>query len=202
MSDFHFTSMHDPIKPLCLINDQTLPSHFSLRISGNRVGETTDYIQKTWKEICPEYPLVYEFYDDWFNSMYNKEEKLGKLLSVFTILAIIISSLGIWGMAYFSCEGRIKEICIRKIQGARISSIFFMLSREFILLVFISVILAGPVAWYIMNKWLDNFAYKIPVTIWYFVTAGAVALAVACIAVSYHTLKAALKNPVEALRYE
>jgi putative ABC transport system permease protein len=134
--------------------------------------------------------------------MYRSEERFAKTIGLFAVLAIVISCIGILGLAIFSSERRIKEIGIRKVNGAKISEVMTMLNRDFVKWVFIASVIAIPVSWYAMNKWLENFAYKTELSWWIFALAGLLALGIALLTVSFQSYKAAVKNPVESLRYE
>jgi ABC-type antimicrobial peptide transport system permease subunit len=160
-------------------------------------------IEETWKEVIPEYPFDYEFVDEDLDRMYRAEERLGKLLKYFTILAIIIACLGLFGLASFTAEQRTREIGIRKVMGSRVMSVMLLLSREFTILVLVSCILAIPAAWYVLKYgFLQNFEYRIPLVWWVFAGAAVTALGIALLTVSYQAARAALTNPAEALRYE
>jgi putative ABC transport system permease protein len=182
------------------------PKHWnttlSIRFTDKGTGPGLNLIRKTWDELLYGYPLRYQFYNDWFDSMYGSEERFAKTISLFALLAIVISCMGIFGLAVFSSERKSKEIGIRKVNGARISEIMLMLNNDFIKLVAIAFIIATPIAWYIMHKWLANFAYKTELSWWIFALSGLLAMTVAMLTVSWQSWQAATKNPVEALRYE
>jgi ABC-type antimicrobial peptide transport system permease subunit len=155
-----------------------------------------------YKTINPDYPFVYQFLDQEYEKLYRKEEVISKLSNAFAFLAIAISSLGLFGLVMFSAEQRTKEIGIRKVLGATASHIVALLSGDFLKIISISFIVAAPVAGYMMNRWLDGFAYKIPLAWWVFGVAGGVALLVAMLTISVQALKAAMANPVRSLRTE
>jgi putative ABC transport system permease protein len=202
VKDFHFATMHEKIEPLCIMFMVPRPSYISVRIAGNMVGNSMEYIQKVWKEFLPDYPLKYQFYDEWFDTMYRKEDKLAKTIGLFALLAISISCLGILGLAIFSSESRRKEIGIRKVHGADIKQLMIMLNLDYIKWVLIAFIIACPIALYLMNNWLEDFAYHTKIDWWvYFVSAFA-ALGIALLTVTWQTWHAATRNPIEALRYE
>lgn len=202
LDDFHISSTHNVIEPLAVLLDLRQPIHLSLKISGDHIGATMAYIQKSWKKALPEYPLEYQFYDDWFASMYEKEERFGRIISFFAILAISISCIGILGLAIFTSERRTKEIGIRKVNGASIENIVFLLTREFTTWVLIAFIIAAPLAYFAINTWLEDFAYRTEISWWVFAVSGLSALFIAWGTVGWQSLKAAMTNPVEALRYE
>ncbi|MBN1480737.1 ABC transporter permease [candidate division KSB1 bacterium] len=203
VNNFHFQSLRSSIEPLCILfPGDVYPTHLSIRISAGHISDTMQFIQKTWHEILPQYPLQYEFYDSWLDAMYREDEKLGTAIGLFASLAIVISCLGILGMAIFSTQKRTKEIGIRKVVGASVPEILFMLGTNFSKWVLLANIFAWPLAWYAMNTWLQNFAYRIDLTIWPFLLAGVLALLIALLTVSWQAIRAATANPVEALRYE
>ncbi len=203
VNDFHYSSLHDKIGPVCIIfTTKSNPTSLSIRFAANGIVPGMDFVRNEWQKILPGYPLKYQFYDEWFDSMYRSEEYFARTISIFALLAVVISCIGILGLAIFSSERRTKEIGIRKINGARISEILLMLNREFIILVTISYLIAVPIAWYSMHKWLQTFAYKTELKWWIFAVAGLLALIIALLTVSWQSWQAATRNPVEALRYE
>jgi putative ABC transport system permease protein len=203
VKDFHFSSLRSAIEPLCILfPEDVYPTHLSIRIADGQVRQTMQFIQNTWQEILPQYPLDYEFYDSWLDAKYRDDEKIGVAIGLFGTLAIVISCLGILGMAIFSTQKRTKEIGIRKVVGASIPNIFVMLTRRFTMWVLLANIFAWPLAWYVMNKWLQNFAYRIDLTFWPFLQAGLLAFIIALLTISWQVVRVAMANPVESLRYE
>jgi len=203
VKDFNFASLYNSITPLVIpISSRMGISHLTLRISPGNIPQTINALKETWKEVCPGHELNYQFYDQWLDSMYKGEERLAASISLFAILAIIISCLGILGLAEFSIKKRIKEIGIRKVNGAKVSEILTMLIKDFVKWVVIAFVIACPIAYYAMHKWLENFAYKTELSWWIFALAGLLALGIALLTVSWQSWKAATRNPVEALRYE
>jgi len=203
VNDFHYSSLHKTIGPVCIMfTSKSMPSAINIRFASNSVGAGMDNIKKLWEDILPSYPLKYQFYDEWFDSMYRAEEYFARTISLFAILAIVISCIGILGLAIFSSERRIKEIGIRKINGAKISEILLLLNREFISLVIIAYLIAVPIALYAMHKWLESFAYRTGINWWIYILSGLLALLIALVTVSWQSWRAATRNPVEALRYE
>ena len=203
VSDFHFRTLHDKIGPACIMfTPHYWPRAINIRFAENGIGQGMDFIQDKWQEILPGYPISYQFYDEWFDSMYRSEERFAKTISFFALLAIVISCIGILGLAIFSSERRIKEIGIRKVNGAKIWEVMLMLNRDFVKWVAIAFVIATPIAYYAMNKWLENFAYKTEMSWWIFALAGLLALGIALLTVSWQSWRAARRNPVEALRYE
>jgi putative ABC transport system permease protein len=202
VKDFHFESLHQKIEPLFMGNT---PGHFDdicVKISSDNVIHTMSLLKEKWKELFPRRSFDYFFLDDFFDSQYRAEEKLGYSVLCFSLLAIFIGCLGLFGLASFTAEQRTKEIGIRKVLGASVSRIVGHLSKEFMLLVVMANIIAWPVAWFAMSKWLQNFTYRIDMGWWIFILSGALALFIALLTVSYQAIKAAHANPVDALRYE
>jgi putative ABC transport system permease protein len=203
VSDFHFRTLHEEIGPAVIIfTPHYWPRAINIRFAQNGIGHGMGFIQEKWEEILPGYPISYQFYDEWFDSMYRSEERFSKTIAFFAILAIVISCIGILGLAIFSSERRIKEIGIRKVNGAKIWEVMVMLNIDFVKWVGIAFVIATPVAWYAMNHWLQNFAYRTELSWWIFALAGLLALSVALLTVSWQSWHAARRNPVEALRYE
>ncbi len=203
VKDFHYSSMREAIGPLCImITSGFRPLAINVKLEGNNIAQAMNSIKKTWQDLLPNYPFKYQFYDQWFDSMYRSEERFAKTIGFFAILAIVISCIGILGLAIFASERRIKEIGIRKVNGAKISEVMSMLNKDFVKWVIIAFIVATPIAYYAMNKWLENFAYKTSLSWWIFALAGALALGIALLTVSWQSWRAATRNPVEALRYE
>lgn len=200
VKDFNFKSLHTRIEPLIIGLESC--NTFYIKMRPNRIISTIEFVNKTYKSFNNPNPLYFHFLDDDFDNLYRSEQRIGKILSYFSFLAIIISCLGLIGLSSFMTERRTKEIGIRKINGAKSNEIFFLFSGEYIIWVFISIIIACPIAWYTMNKWLQNFAYRINISLWVFALSGVLALLIALLTVSFQSYRAASRNPVEALRYE
>jgi putative ABC transport system permease protein len=202
IEDFNTESLHSEIKPgAILFSDEDLTC-LSLRISSENVPKTLDYIGKVWKSMCPDLTLNYYFYDDMIEKQYLQERRLTSTIGASSGIAIFISCLGLLSMILFMVKRRTKEIGIRKINGARVLEVMLMLVKDFIKWVIIAFVIISPITWYVMHKWLQNFAYKTELRWWIFALAGIIALAIALITVSWQTWRAATRNPVEALRYE
>ncbi len=201
VGDFHFESLRDNIAPLVMRLGEDR-GHISFRIRTENIDKTLTQMKKEWNEFLPVQPFDYYFLDDRFDSMYRSERRIGEVIGVFAVLAVIIGCLGLFGLASFTAERRTKEIGIRKVLGASIPSIMKLLFREFIILIAIANIMAWPVAYYMMNRWLRGFAYRAPLSIWIFLTAGLAAILIALLTVSYQAVKSAVTNPVSSLRYE
>jgi putative ABC transport system permease protein len=204
ISDFHFESMHQKIVPLIFIEANTPNSYgrMSVKIAGGNIPVALSVIESTWKKFLPEVPYEYTFLDENFEKLYKSEQKQGTIFTVFACIAIFIACLGLFGLSAFSITQRIKEIGIRKVLGASVSSIVGLLSKDFLKLVAIAAIIAFPVAWYAMNNWLQDFAYRTNISWWIFIIAGIIAAAIALFTISFQAIKAALTNPVKNLRTE
>ncbi len=203
MKDFHFASLHDKVKPLVLRFGQN--DAWGQILVRTRPGETKQAIEgldKLCKELNPKFPFTYQFADQEYAKLYKSEQVIGKLSDWFSFLAIFISCLGLSGLAMFTAEQRRKEIGVRKVIGANVGDIVAMLSKDIVKLVIISAIIATPVAWLAMNKWLQGFAYRINVGWWIFFMSGTLALLIALATVSFQSIKAAMANPVKSLRTE
>jgi putative ABC transport system permease protein len=203
VNDFQYGSLHKTIGPVCIMFTPVgRPTSINIRFVVNRAGLGMDIIKDIWHKELPGYPIKYQFYDEWFNSMYQSEDRFSRTIGLFAALAITISCIGILGLSIFSSEQRTKEIGIRKINGARITEILFMLNKDFIVLVGIAFLIATPIEWYLMHRWLQTFAYRTEISWWIFVLSGLTALMIALLTVSWQSWMAATRNPVEALRYE
>lgn len=202
VKDFHYKSLHSKIEPLAILFQFGYQTNITIRIAPHNIGNTMENIQKIWRSILPACPFKYQFYDDWFDQMYRAEEKFAIAISTIAMLAIVISCIGILGLAIFSSERRTKEIGIRKVLGATIPNILAMLIKDFTKWILIANLIACPIAYYAMNKWLQNFAYRTPISWWIFILAGVLALVIALLTVSWQTIRTATANPVESLRYE
>jgi putative ABC transport system permease protein len=202
VKDFHFKSLHEKIEPLFLFMRESNYKYLAVKLNSFDISGSVDYIHKVWNKMVPDSPFEYIFYDNYYDQLYKKEAQFGKIIFIFSTIAILIACMGLFGLAAFYSERRTKEIGIRKVNGATISEIMAMLNREFIKWVFIAFIIATPVAWCAMHKWLQSFAYKTELSWWVFILAGTIALGIALLTVSWQSWRAATRNPVEALRYE
>jgi putative ABC transport system permease protein len=192
--------MHYKIEPLIMTLDPDI--EFFIRMKPDKVSSMVPYIKKTIQSFNLSYLLNFHFLADDYDNLYRTEQNMSKIIRYSSFLAIFISCLGLLGLSSFMTERRTKEIGIRKINGAKSYEIFTLLSGEYIIWVMISIIIACPIAWYAMNKWLQNFSYRIDISWWVFAMAGVIALLIAWITVSFQSYRAAGKNPIEALRYE
>ncbi|HEY6503040.1 MAG TPA: ABC transporter permease [Chitinophagaceae bacterium] len=205
INDFHFESMHQAIVPmiLCLFPaSQNSFNNVSIKIAGSNISSALTYFENTWKKYFPETPVDYTFLDQNFDRLYDAEQKQAKLFTVFAFVAIFIACLGLFGLSAFAISQRIKEIGVRKVLGADVSGIVGLLSRDFLKLVAIAAVPAFFIAWYFMEKWLRDFAYRIDMPWWVFILAGILAAIIAFITVSFQAIKAAMANPVKSLRTE
>ena len=202
IKDFHSKSLHEKISKTVLIIYPPIVGKVAVKVKAANISKAVQDIRTVWNKFSPDFPLDYNFLDENFEKMYKSEEKLSRLLWIFTAMAIFIGCMGLFGLAAFSAEQRVKEIGIRKVLGASVSNIVTLLSGNFVKLIILSLLIAGPVAWWVMNKWLEDFAYRISIGWLVFVIAGASAIIIAMITVSFHAIRAAVANPVESLRTE
>ena len=201
--DFNFESLHQRVLPIVLFTSSKANDYgrISIKISGNIQAALT-HIETTWKKFLPETPYDYTFLDERFADLYKSEQRQQTIFTIFSSIAIFIACLGLFGLSAFTITQRIKEIGIRKVLGASVGSIVNLISKEFLLLVIIASVIAFPIAGWVMNKWLEGFAYRIDISWWIFVTAAAAAIVIAFITVSFQAIKAAMANPVKSLRTE
>ncbi len=201
VENFHFESLRNNIAPVILFLREST-SMMSFRLSGNDIPGTIKYIKDGWCKFLPGQPFEYTFMDDSFDSLYKSEQRIGSIFASFAVLAIFIGCLGLFGLAAFISEQRTKEIGIRKVLGATVPSIIKLLSREFFILVVLANILAWPIAYILMNNWLQDFAYKASVNWVIFVSAGFISLTIALLTTSYQAVRVALTNPINSIKYE
>ncbi len=183
-------------------NIRRLFAYMGLKVRSKNLPETLAFLEKTWQKFLPDRPFEFEFVDDNLNNLYLEDQKVGQLVGTFALLTILVACLGLFGLAAFTAEQRTKEIGVRKVLGASVRSIILLLSKEFAKLVLIANVIAWPVAYFAIDDWLQNFAYRVDVAWWVFALAGVATLLIALGTVGYQALRAALSNPVEALRYE
>lgn len=203
LKDYHTHSLHEPIKPVIL--DVKEYEYFGVIIVRTQPGKTKEALAslaKVYKEINPQYAFAWQFIDQEYKSLYNSELIVSKLSVVFAVLAILISCLGLLGLVRFSAEQRTKEIGIRKVLGASISRIIVLFSKDFLQLVLLAFLIAAPLAWYVMQVWLQDFAYRIDISWWIFLSSGSIAVMTALLTVGYQAFKAAVANPLKNLRSE
>ncbi len=200
--DIYFSSVHHEIEPLVYFVDEQGLGTMAIKVAAADLSTTLAYIDQTWASLVPTYPITRTFLDDRFNALYLQEERTATVITYFSLFAVFIACLGLLGLAAFTAERRTKEIGVRKVLGASIGHIVFLLSKEFTLLVGIAFVVAAPIAYFAMDRWLQDFAYRVEISLWIFLGAGLIALLVAFFTVSYQSIRAALNDPVESLRYE
>lgn len=201
VKNFNYETLHNEVKPLMFILQRST-GLASFKVSTNNIHSLINDVKNKWTALAPGVPFSYRFLDDSFNDMYQSEQRVGKISISFSVLAILISCLGIFGLATFIAEQRIKEIGIRKVLGASIQGIVGLLSADFMKLVLIAFVIAAPFAWWIMNKWLQDFVYRVEFSWWIFFVAGIAAVLIALLTVSYQAIRAAITNPAKSLRTE
>jgi predicted permease len=202
MKDFHLNSLHQTITPLLLMFDTRNTSYLLVKARAGQTQQAINDLEQVAKEFNPNYPFNYHFLDEEYENLYRSEQQVDALVNYFGILAILISCLGLFGLAAFTAEQRTKEIGVRKVMGASVSNIVALLSSDFLKLVLIALVIAAPVAWWALTTWLDTFAYKTNLSPWIFGLAGVLAIGIALLTVSFQSVKAALVNPVKSLRSE
>jgi ABC-type antimicrobial peptide transport system permease subunit len=202
MDDFHYNSLRADIMPLAMYLDPSAATYTILRVDGKRVSEALEFIETSWAEIVPDFPFEYWFLDENFDSLYREEARMSTLLSYFALVAILIACLGLVGLAAYTAQRRRKEISIRKVLGASHRSVSTLMVREFVILVAVANAVAWPVAYVVSRNWLEGFAYHTDLAPWLFVAAGIGSGLIALLTVGYHAVRAALEDPVIALRTE
>ena len=203
LKDFHFNSLHDPIMPLVLrLREDETYGNILIRTQPGQTKQALASIEKLCKELNPNFTFSYSFSDEEYQKLYKNEQIVGKLSNAFAFLAIFISCLGLLGLAMFTAEQRIKEIGIRKVLGASLGSLFTLLSKEFLILVVIALLIASPLSWFAMHKWLEGYSYRTSIDWWVFALSGIIAVFIALLTVSFQSAKAAMVNPVRNLRSE
>jgi putative ABC transport system permease protein len=207
VKNFHFQSLRDEITPLVIYNMDVTgklgnTAYVAIKLAPGNFGEVIKKIEDKWKVFAPDQPFQYEFLDENLNQGYADEQRSGKLFSVFSGLAVIIACVGLFGLSAYTASLRTKEIGIRKVLGASVGGVVVLLSKDFTRLVIIAFLLAAPLSWWMMDQWLSGFAYRITMGVGAFAMAGALALGIAWLTVSYQSIKAAIVNPVRSLKSE
>ena len=202
VKDFHYKSLHQPIEPLVLRYDMNNAYAWSIKFSNDNLQQNLNVVEEEWKKIAPDYPFNYSFLDDSLNQLYQAEQNTGWLISVFSMLAIFIACLGLLGLTSFMTEQRKKEIGVRKVLGASVPGIVALLGRDFVKLVGVAILIRVPFAWWAMNVWLEDFAYKTEINPLLYIVSGILLLVIALATVSYQSYKAAVDNPADTLRSE
>ncbi len=202
VKDFHFNSLHEEVSPLLFMHWPFLFQEVSVKINPTDVPETIKEIKKVWEKFYPAHPFDYSFLDEKIDNMYKAEEKSFRVISTFSVLAIIIACMGLLGLTFYTTEQRRKEIGIRKILGASIPNIIKNISMEFVKLVVISNVVAWPISYFLINKWLVSFPYKVEIDLFVFIAAGAIVLMMSLLTIAYTVIRSAASNPIESIRYE
>ena len=202
VKDFHYASMHDPIGPLVILDRPSWQTMIFIKTVPGKVTQALAAAHTIWSQLVPDKPFDYTFLDETFDNLYKADARTSTLILLFSAIAILISCLGLLGLAAFTAQTRIKEIGIRKVLGATVTQILALLSRDFMKLVLLSVVIATPIAWWAMHSWLEDFAYHIPLKPWTFVAAGGLAIGIALLTVATQSLRAARANPIDNLRTE
>jgi putative ABC transport system permease protein len=202
VEDFNFESMKREIGSLCMVLGNNQASIISVKMNGTDAKNAIASISSVWKNFAPNQPFRYTFLDESFAKMYADVQRTGSIFTSFAVFAIIIACLGLFALSAFMAEQRTKEIGIRKVLGASVNSITAMLSKDFVKLIVIAIVIASPIAWWAMNRWLQDFAYRIKINWTFFVFAGVLALLIAILTVSFQAIRAAVANPIKNLRTE
>ncbi len=202
VKDFHFTSLHHHIEPLLIEMNPTYFRNLNIRIGDRNIKTTLSQLESKWLSLVPDRPFDYFFFEERFNSHYKSEQKMSNLFAYFSILALLIASMGLFGLALYTTERRTKEIGIRKVFGGSVKDIVGILLGEFVQWVMLANLIAWPLAWYFMHKWLQNFAYQTPISWWVFLIPAIITLLVAITTVAWQSFRTAMQNPVQALKFE
>ncbi|MEJ7830873.1 MAG: FtsX-like permease family protein, partial [Segetibacter sp.] len=202
VKDFHFTSVRNDIRPFAFLMNNRRMNSLAVKVDSKDLNETLAQMQSKWQSMFPDKPFDYYFLDESINKLYKADQNFKSLFSYFTIIALIIACLGLFGLAAFTAEQRTKEIGIRKVLGATVTNIVAMLSKDFLKLVIVASVIAFPIAWYMMHKWLEDFSYRINISWWVFVIGSASACIIALLTVGFQAIKAAISNPVKSFRTE
>jgi putative ABC transport system permease protein len=202
VKDFNYQHLSVKPQPLFMVYFNDIDNDFLIKLKDGNAQTGLQTISKLFKEVNPGEDFSYSFLSDEIASLYQKEKRLSQVYFIFTVIALLITAIGIFVIAIYDAQRRTKEIGIRKVYGARIGEIIFMLNKDFVKLVLIAIVIACPIAWYAVHKWLENFAYKTELSWWIFVLAGVFAIGIALLTVSWQSSRAARRNPVESLKYE
>lgn len=202
IEDYHFKSMHNEVQQQMMFMADFNKPYLSIRVNGDKIPETRDFIEEKWNDFGANRPFDYEFLEETWDEMYVSEKKLGIIFRIATFLTIFIALLGLLGLSSFIAEQRTKEIGIRKVMGASMANIITLLCREFALLISIAFVLAIPISWYVMHRWLENFVFHINIGLPAFILGGLLAVVVGMLTISFHIIRVASANPVDAIKYE
>jgi putative ABC transport system permease protein len=202
VKDFHFHSLHEPITPLIIFLDESRTNSMFIKILPGDISVTLNNLKRVWDQRVTHRPFEYHFLDEDYEALYKTEQRTAEIFTTFSALAILLACLGLFALAAFAITRRTKEIGIRKVLGASAPGIMRMLSQDFLKLILIAAVITFPIAWLAMHKWLMDFAYRVNIGWWVFVVAAMAAMLIALIAISFHSIKAAIANPVKSLRTE
>jgi ABC-type antimicrobial peptide transport system permease subunit len=202
LKKFHFQPIHKKIEPVIITTGRIRGGYTIVRLHPDQMAETIGFVQQTWTKFFPTIPFDYHFLDEDYDKLYRAEERMGTLLNYFSVLAIFIACLGLFGLASFTTEQRTKEIGIRKVLGASVPGIVMLLGKDFAKLVMVANIIAWPIAYWVMTNWLQDYAYRININWLIFLLTGVLSVFIALFTVSFQATKAAMANPVKSLRYE
>ena len=202
VKDFHFANMRHKIEPLAMFFNPSGGGNLAVKFNANNTSETISFLQSSWDEVFPNSPLEYTFFNEEFGQQFASDERFGKLVFSFTWLAIFIACLGLFGLSAFTAEQKTKEIGVRKVLGASVGGIVLLLSKQFSQLIVVAIVLAIPVAYYLMSQWLSDYEYRVDINWTWFVISAIVALFIALSTVTYQSVRAASINPSKSLRYE
>ena len=202
VKDFHFHSLHEPITPLIIFLDEGRTNSMFIKILPGDISSTLSNLKKAWDQRVTHRPFEYHFLDEDYEALYKTEQRTGEIFTTFSALAILLACLGLFALAAFAITRRTKEIGIRKVLGASAPGTMRMLSQDFLKLILIAAVITFPIAWWAMQKWLSDFAYRVSIGWWVFVVAAMAAILIALIPISFHSIKAAIANPVKSLRTE
>jgi putative ABC transport system permease protein len=202
MKDFNFQSVKSDLKPMAILLGNEPNFEMAIRLSPGNTQEQIKLLESIWKKHAPQAPFEYSFLDQNFDALFRAEQRMSQIILIFTILAIGIACLGLFGLATYTAEQRSKEISVRKVMGASVSQVVLLLSKDFIILISVAFVIAAPLSWYFADNWLEGFANRIDVQIWFALSSGSIALVIAMITISFQSIKAARENPVNAMRSE
>jgi putative ABC transport system permease protein len=202
VKDFNYKSLHNAIEPLAIVYFPGQGAYANIKLAGSNTQQTIEDIEEIWKEFAPGFPFSYHYLDATFDKLYKSDTQMGKAISYASLIAIFIAILGVLSLSLFLCESRVKEIGIRKINGAKVWEVIGGLNKGFAFNLVIAFVIACPVAWFTMRKWLDNFAYKTDISPWIFMASGLIVSVIALTIVSGQSWRFANRNPAETLRTE
>ena len=200
VKDFNFTSLRQNVTPLVMTLGIDWRANLILRTAPGQFENVLEASPQSWKKLNPDRDFEFSFMDQDFAAVYRSEKQMERLFTIFAALSIVIAGIGLFGLAAYAAEQRTRELSIRKVLGASVSNLFVLITFDFMRLILVSIALAMPLGWWIMEQWLNGFAYRITVPMWSFLVSGAMILIVATVTISYQMMSVALKNPIESLR--